>query len=99
MIEKLSGLGDFLYLPVKTYSSGMLSRLGFAISTSIEPEILLVDEHIGTGDKEFLEKVKKKTLEFVDSAQISIFASHDIDFLKHIGATIIELEKGKLKKL
>ena len=95
-IRNFSGLGDFLNLPVRTYSSGMLSRLGFAISTCVNPEILLIDEHIGTGDKEFTKKIQDKSLEFLDNAQISIFASHDLNFLKYIGANIIELKKGKI---
>lgn len=98
-ISRFTELGKFLELPVKTYSAGMFSRLGFAISTAINPEILLVDEGIGTGDAAFREKVVARTQAFISNANIAIFASHDQTFLDDMGATSICLEHGSIVKI
>ncbi len=95
-IAEFTELGKFLELPVKTYSAGMYSRLGFAISTAIRPDILLIDEGIGAGDAGFREKVVQRTQEFVSSAQIAVFASHDHAFLQDMGAQFLAFEHGKI---
>jgi len=95
-IARFTELGKFLELPVKTYSAGMFSRLGFAISTAIQPDILLVDEGIGAGDASFRENVIARTQEFVSKANIAIFASHDHAFLQDMGASLISLEHGNI---
>ena len=95
-VKNFSELDDYINLPVKTYSAGMLSRLGFSISTSMNSEILLVDEGLGAGDKNFQDKVKKRLNSFLENSKISIYATHDEPYLKSIGAKIIKLEKGKI---
>lgn len=81
-IADFSGLGDFLNLPVRTYSSGMTMRLLFSIATSIDPDILLMDEWIATGDQEFLERADKRLRELVDRSHILVLASHNLDLLR-----------------
>jgi len=76
-IADFAGLGSFLDMPVKTYSTGMAPRLTFAISTAIEPDILLIDEGIGAGDAAFLEKVKQRLEDLIEGTRILILASHD----------------------
>src|SRR6516165_8332274 len=78
-IAEFSGLGEYLNLPTRTYSSGMFLRLAFSISTSVEPEILIMDEMISAGDSEFIEKAKRRLLEIVDTANILALASHDMN--------------------
>ena len=95
-IAKFTELGDFLKLPIRTYSKGMLSRLSYSISTSINPEILLMDEGIGVGDKHFLKKIQRKTIEMWDNANIAILASHDTKILRMFANKLIYFEKGKI---
>ena len=95
-IAEFTELGKFLHLPVKTYSAGMFSRLGFAISTSIHPDILLVDESIGAGDSGFIEKIQSVTEVLFERPKILILASHNEELInKHTGSVII-LSSGKL---
>ncbi len=75
-------LGDYLNLPARTYSSGMFMRLAFAIATSVAPEILILDEMLSAGDAHFIEKAKKRTLEFVNQTKIMVLASHDLSMLR-----------------
>ena len=81
-IENFSELGTFLDLPIRTYSSGMYLRLAFAVATCIAPEILLLDEMIGAGDAGFLEKVKRRTDEFLSRTKIMVIASHNPEILR-----------------
>lgn len=80
-IEEFTELGDFLNLPIKTYSAGMRLRLAFAIATSVEPEIIVIDEGIGAGDAEFYSKAVKRVESFLSKASILIIASHSDDLL------------------
>ncbi|MBA4708156.1 ABC transporter ATP-binding protein [Aquitalea aquatica] len=95
-IAEFSELGDFLNMPVRTYSSGMVLRLAFAISTCIQPEILLMDEWISVGDESFKHKAEKRLHEFVDNAGILIFASHDHELTNRVCNKKIHLEHGKI---
>ena len=95
-IADFSGLGDYLSLPIRTYSSGMQTRLAFSISASIEPEILLMDEGIAAGDAEFLEKANKKMEELVSKAGILVLASHSADLLKRFCKRAILLQHGRI---
>lgn len=81
-IEEFTQLGDFLHLPVRTYSSGMATRLMFAVSTCVQPDILLVDEIFGTGDAEFRERAQGRMEKLIQSVGIFVFASHDIESVK-----------------
>lgn len=75
-IQNFSELGDFFYEPVRTYSSGMRTRLGFSVSTIISPDVLLIDEVLSVGDKEFKKKAEKVILKKVTSNQTVILVSH-----------------------
>jgi ABC-type polysaccharide/polyol phosphate transport system ATPase subunit len=75
-IVEFSELGDYIHMPVRTYSSGMQARLGFAISTSIDPGILLLDEGIGAADARFADKAARRTKEIMEKTDILVLASH-----------------------
>lgn len=98
-IEEFTELGNFLNAPVRTYSSGMLMRLMFAVSTSSQPEILLVDEMFGTGDKGFQEKAKARMEGLISSAKIFVFASHSDDLIAKFCNRIFELNHGAVKEV
>jgi ABC-type polysaccharide/polyol phosphate transport system ATPase subunit len=95
-IITFTDLGDFIYLPVKTYSAGMLTRLSFAVATSTEPNILLLDEQIGAGDSNFTHKVEKRLEGFYSEIDIIILASHSNQLLKKICNKGMILDKGKI---
>jgi len=95
-IVEFCELGDYLQLPVRTYSPGMRSRLGFAISTSFPAEILLLDEWMGAGDKRFAEQAKKRMDEFYENAGAVVLASHNVSLIERNCDSIIVLEKGRV---
>lgn len=95
-IAEFSELGDYLSMPVHTYSSGMLVRLAFAISTSIQPDILLLDEIFAAGDASFQEKAKEKMASLVTQSKIIVFASHSFELLKEFCNKVLVLETGKI---
>ena len=96
-IIEFSGLKDFIYLPVRVYSTGMLLRLSFAIVTILEPKILLMDEGFGTGDVDFTQKAKYKLEEFYKNVDILIMASHSDELIKKLCNKALLLENGKIK--
>lgn len=95
-IAAFTELGDFLNLPIRTYSAGMRMRLAFAISTSIEPDILLLDEGIGAGDASFLDKANKRLQEFTKRAAIIVLASHAEELVKSMCNKAALMEHGKV---
>lgn len=95
-IAAFTELGDFLDYPVRTYSSGMFIRLAFAVSTSIEPEILLIDEVMGAGDIAFAEKAKRRMFEFISQGQVLVFTTHNFALLRDFCERTIWLEKGRV---
>ncbi len=96
-IAEFSGLGDFLDMPFRTYSSGMQLRLAFATSTSVRPEILIMDEWLSTGDEDFKERANQRMRELVDSTKILVLASHSPDLLKKNCSRVVWLEHGRIK--
>lgn len=98
-IEEFTELGDFLQLPIRTYSSGMTMRLMFAVATAVTPEILLLDEMFSTGDAGFKEKSQARIHKIIDSAQIFVFASHDHSLIKQYCNRIFKLEHGTLEEI
>jgi len=98
-IETFTELGDFLSMPVRTYSSGMVMRLMFAVGTAIRPEILLIDEMFGTGDAAFQEKAHSRMDELISAAKIFVFASHSPDLIKKYCRRVLSLEHGALTEL
>jgi ABC-2 type transport system ATP-binding protein len=84
-------------LPLRTYSTGMRIRLALGVVTSIDPEILLLDEGIGAVDAAFLERAKLRLTELVSRAGLLVFASHSEDFLRQLCETGIWLEHGRIR--
>jgi ABC-2 type transport system ATP-binding protein/lipopolysaccharide transport system ATP-binding protein len=95
-IAEFTELGPFLDLPIRTYSAGMRTRLAFAVSTSIHPDILLVDEGIGAGDAAFLEKANQRLQEFTDKAAIIVLASHSEHLVTQMCRTSVLMEHGRV---
>jgi ABC-type polysaccharide/polyol phosphate transport system ATPase subunit len=96
-IAELTGLGDYLSMPVRTYSSGMMVRLGFAISTSIMPDILLIDEVFGAGDAEFMKKARERMVTLLDRSSIVVIATHSNELIKEFCNKALLLEGGRIK--
>lgn len=96
-IATVTGLGDYLYMPVRTYSSGMMVRLAFAISTCINPEILLIDEIFGAGDAAFMQGARLKMVSLLDASSIVVFASHANQLIKEFCNKAILLDGGSIK--
>lgn len=96
-IINFSELGDFIKMPVRTYSTGMHMRLAFSVSTMIKPEILLMDEWLSVGDKNFQNKAEKRLTELVDRSEILVVASHSRRLIERCCTKVIWLEKGKIK--
>ena len=99
IIKKETELGEYLYLPIKTYSSGMKFRLAFFTSLYIESDILLLDEWIATADEKLRAKVDKLILERITKSKIAFIALHDLNRLKKICNKIIFFEKGEISKI
>jgi lipopolysaccharide transport system ATP-binding protein len=95
-IAAFTGLGDYLNMPMRTYSSGMIVRLGFAVSTSIQAEIVLMDEWLSVGDSDFQIKATKRLNEIVENSSILIIASHSRSLLENTTNKILDLEAGKI---
>jgi len=92
-----TGLGEFIDLPFRTYSTGMQLRLAFAVSTAVRPQILIMDEWLSTGDEEFKERADQRLSEVVSAAEILILASHSYELLTKNCNRLIWLEHGKIK--
>jgi len=95
-IAAFSELGEQLYQPIRTYSQGMAMRLKFACATSFEPEILLLDEWMGAGDEEFQKKASIRMDNLVNSANIILFASHNIPLMQKICNFALWLDEGEM---
>ena len=96
-IAEFTELGDYLFAPVRTYSSGMQLRLAFAVVTCIKPDILLMDEMIEVGDADFLKKAKSRLSEFIDKSSILVLASHSSETIRRFCNKVVLLEKGTVK--
>jgi len=95
-IVDYADLGPFIDVPIKTYSSGMRARLGFSIATSVEPDILLLDEVLATGDADFRAKSKARVLELVKEARAIVLVTHDMAWVVEYCNRAILLEKGRI---
>jgi ABC-type polysaccharide/polyol phosphate transport system ATPase subunit len=98
-IEEFSQLGHFLNLPVRTYSSGMTTRLMFAVATAFAPDILLLDEIFGVGDAEFQRQARERMETLIHSVGILVFASHEHEKLKQYCQRFFRLEHGTLTEI
>ena len=95
-IVEYADLGDFIDAPIKTYSSGMRARLGFAIATSVEPDILILDEVLSTGDAAFRAKSKQRVGELVQEAKAIVLVTHDMNWVTEYCNRAMLIEKGHI---
>ncbi len=97
-IESFTGLGEYLRMPVRSYSSGMKIRLMFAIATSMSPDILLIDEMFSVGDTDFQSKATVRIENNIEQANIFVFASHDLKLIRRYCKTIFKMEHGLITR-
>lgn len=97
-IAEFSELGDFLDQPVRYYSAGMALRLAFAIATTIEPEVLLLDEVIGVGDLSFQQKARQRLLEMMAKARLMVLVSHDLEAISRLCGRTVWLDHGRVRQ-
>jgi ABC-type polysaccharide/polyol phosphate transport system ATPase subunit len=97
-IAEFSELGDFLNMPVRYYSAGMMVRLAFSIATAIEPEILLVDEVLSVGDLAFQNKARQRMHEMMRQAQLIVLVSHDLASLTNLCERGLWLDHGQIRQ-
>ncbi|MEV0675278.1 ABC transporter ATP-binding protein [Actinosynnema sp. NPDC050436] len=96
-IADFTELGDFLHMPLRTYSTGMRVRLALGVVTSIDPEILILDEGIGAVDAAFLAKAKQRLIELVKRSGILVFASHHDELLMELCTSAVWMDEGRMK--
>jgi ABC-type polysaccharide/polyol phosphate transport system ATPase subunit len=94
-IIEYADIGEFIDAPLKTYSSGMRARLGFSIATSVDPDILLLDEVLATGDANFREKSKARVIELVRGAKAVVLVTHDMGWVTEYCNRALLIEKGR----
>lgn len=95
-IADFAGIGDYLHLPMRTYSSGMQMRLAFAVSTSLDADIILMDEWLSVGDAEFVGKAQQRLHRLVGGSRIAVLASHDAVLVREQCNRVLKLEHGRL---
>ena len=98
-IVAFSELGEFIDMPLKTYSSGMLARLAFSVATMIEPEILIVDEILAVGDAAFQEKSRARMMELMSGGTTVLFVSHSMNQIREMCERAIWLEHGQVRAI
>lgn len=96
-IVDFSELGQFIEIPIRNYSSGMMARLAFSIASVIQPEILIVDEILSVGDADFQEKSRKRMMEMMGGGTTVLFVSHNIEQIEEICKKVVWLEQGRIK--
>lgn len=95
-IAAFTELGDFLNVPVRHYSAGMLMRLAFSIATAIEPEVLLVDEVLAVGDLAFQHKARARMREMMDSARLMVMVAHDLGTIQELCTSVVWMRHGQV---
>lgn len=98
-ILAFSELGEFIEIPIRNYSSGMLMRLAFSIATVVNPEIMIVDEILAVGDAAFQEKSKKRMLEMMSGGTTVLFVSHSIAQIEEMCSRVVWLDHGSVKMM
>lgn len=98
-IIEFSELGDFIDIPIKNYSSGMLAKLGFSIATAVNPDILIIDEILGVGDVNFYKKSKDKIKSLMDGGTTVLFVSHSIRQVRELCDKAIWIDNGRLREI
>lgn len=97
-VAEFAELGDFIDLPVRTYSSGMVVRLGFAVATAIRPQILLMDEWFLVGDAEFIDKAQERLEHMVRGAEILVLSTHDAAVVQSWCTRVLWLDQGRIRE-
>ena len=95
-IADFTDLGEYLNMPIRSYSSGMQLRLAFTVSTSVEADIILMDEWLSVGDAAFQQKAANRLNHLVGNAPILVLASHSLDLINTVCSRVIELNHGRL---
>ena len=98
-IIEFSGLSEFIHMPIKTYSSGMLARLAFSVATVIEPEILIVDEILAVGDAAFQEKSRARMMEMMSGGTTVLFVSHSLPQMREMCDRCMWLDHGRVRMI
>ena len=96
LIIDFADIGQFIDAPIRTYSSGMRARLGFAIASAVDPEILLIDEVLGTGDADFREKSKQRMRDLLEGAHAVVLVTHDMAWVGDFAHYVLVLDHGHL---
>ena len=96
-VVAFSGLEQFIEMPIRNYSSGMLARLAFSVASMVEPEVLIVDEILSVGDADFQEKSKARMLELMGGGTTVLFVSHSLEQIREMCDRCIWLEHGQVK--
>ncbi|HVZ18020.1 MAG TPA: ABC transporter ATP-binding protein [Terriglobales bacterium] len=95
-IEQFSELGEYLSLPIRTYSAGLITRLGFSLATTLQPDIILIDEGIAAGDARFTERATERMKEFIGKSNILVLATHSEELINALCNKAALLQSGKI---
>ncbi|MDD4278003.1 MAG: ABC transporter ATP-binding protein [Candidatus Cloacimonetes bacterium] len=95
-IVDFAGLGDFIRMPLRTYSTGMQLRLAFSIATLVQPEILVMDEWLNVGDSEFKDRAQQRLIEIVQKSGILVIATHSPELVEKVCNRTVHLDRGTL---
>ena len=98
-ILDFSELGEFIYQPLKTYSSGMVMRLAFSVATMVEPEILIVDEILAVGDSAFQRKSFERMMQIIRGGTTVLFVSHNMEQIRELCTKVMWLDRGQVKDI
>lgn len=96
-IVDFSGIGDFIDVPLRNYSSGMIARLAFSIATVVQPEILIVDEVLSVGDADFRQKSLNRMMELMSGGTTVLYVSHDLKSIREMCTRVVWLDHGEVK--
>ena len=98
-IQEFADLGDYIHMPLRTYSSGMAMRLGFAVSTTVSADILLLDEWLSVGDAEFAVRADVRLRQQISQSKIMVLASHSPDLVRQHCTRIVHLDHGRIASI
>lgn len=96
-IVEFSGIGDFIDVPLRNYSSGMIARLAFSIATVVQPEILIVDEVLSVGDTDFKKKSLNRMMELMSGGTTVLYVSHELESIRKMCTRVVWLDHGEVK--